>query len=325
MKRRTILATGAAIAAVVAAALISPALAQIVEHPIKIIFPFTPGASGDTLCRLIAEKMRVALNRPVIVENRTGAGGRIGTETVATAAPDGDTLLITPIAPISIFPLVYKNLKYDPLTQLTPISQLATFEFGVAVAEKLPAKTLKELVAWAKANPKEANYGIPAAGSLPHFLGVMFGQATGADLQAVAYRGSAAARADVVAGHLPMTFTTISDLVPMHNAGKLRMLATSGKERSEYLPDVPTFTEAGYKLVASGWYGMFAPAKTPPEIIARYNKIVVDAIHSPEIKSRLNAIGLHPTGTTAAELGAIVKEDMTAWAPAVKASGFTPQ
>ncbi len=325
MKRRAILAAGAAMVAVAAAALISPAQAQIGEQPIKIVFPFSAGASGDLLSRLIAEKMRIALKRPVIVEDRTGAAGRIGTELVATAAPDGNTLLIVPIAPISIYPLVYKNLKYNPLTELTPVAQLGTFEFGLAVTEKLPAKTVKELVAWAKANPNKANYGIPAAGSLPHFLGARFGQATGTDLRPVSYRGSAAALADVVAGHLPMIFTTVSDIVPMAKAGKIRVLATSGKQRSEYLPDVPTFTEAGYNLVASGWYGMLAPAKTPPEIIARYNSIVVDAIHSPEIKTKLNAFGLHPTGTTAAELGAIIKEDMAAWAPAVKASGFTPQ
>jgi tripartite-type tricarboxylate transporter receptor subunit TctC len=325
MKRRTILAAAGMTAVLVAAAMIAPAQAQIGEQPIRVIFPFSAGASGDALSRLIAEKMRIALKRPVIVEDRTGAAGRIGTELVATAAPDGNTLLIVPIAPISIYPLVYKNLKYNPLTQLTPVAQLGTFEFGLAVAENLPVKTVKELVAWAKANPTKANYGIPAAGSLPHFLGAMFGQATGTDLRAVSYRGSAAALADVVAGHLPMIFTTISDIVPMAKAGRVRVLATSGKERSEYLPDVPTFTQAGYKLVASGWYGMFAPAKTPPEIIARYNKIVVDAIHSPEIKAKLNSFGLHPTGTSAAELGAIVKDDMAAWAPAVKASGFTPQ
>lgn len=322
MRRRSIVAAASALAV---AALVAPAQAQLVEQPIKIVFPFSAGASGDTLSRLIAEKMRVALKRPVIVEDRTGAAGRIGTELVAKAAPDGNTLLITPIAPISIYPLVYKNLKYDPLTELTPVSQLGTFEFGLAVADNLPVKSVKDLVAWAKANPTKANYGIPAAGSLPHFLGAMFGQATGTDLRPVSYRGSAAALADVVAGHLPMIFTTVSDLVPMAKAGKIRMLATSGKERSQYLPNVPTFTEAGYKLVASGWYGMLAPAKTPPETIAKYSKIVADAVRSPEIKAKLNAFGLHPTGTTAAELGNIIKDDMAAWAPAVKASGFTPQ
>lgn len=299
--------------------------AQLLEQPIRIIFPFAAGGSGDALARLIGDKMRAGLNHPVIVEDRTGAAGRLGIDAVKAAAPDGNTLLLTPIAPMSVYPHVYKKLEYNPFTDFAAVTQLGTFDFGVAVGPQLKVNTLKELVAWAKANPTDANYATPAAGTLPHFLGVMFGREAKLDLNMVPYRGSAAALADVIAGHIPMIFTTTADLVQMAKAGRLRVLATSDKQRSPFLPEVPTFREAGFDLVATGWYGMFAPAKTPPDIIGRYNAVIVDAVRSPDVRDRLLAFGLQPTGTSAAEFTQIVKEGSETWGPAVKASGFTPE
>ena len=185
---------------------------------------------------------------------------------------------------------------------MPPLSELGTFDFGIAVGPAVDAKSLKDLVDWIKAHPTEANYAIPAAGSLPHFLGAMFGRAIKLDLRHVPYRGSAAGLTDVVAGHVPMIVTTTADLVPMAKAGRIRVLATSGKARSPFLPDVPTFREAGYDLVATGWYGMFAPAKTPPETIARLNKIIVDAVQSPDVRDRMLSFGLQPTGTSAGRI-----------------------
>jgi tripartite-type tricarboxylate transporter receptor subunit TctC len=299
--------------------------AQLLEQPIRIIFPFAAGGSGDALSRLIADKMQAGLNRPVIVESRTGAAGRLGTAAVKAAAPDGNTLLITPIAPISIYPHVYPKLDYDPFNDFAPISQLGIFDFGIAVGAQVEAKTLRDLVEWFKANPGKGSYAIPAAGSLPHFLGVMFGRAAALDLRHVPYRGSAAGLADVVAGHVPMIVTTTADLVQMAKAGRIRVLATSDKERSAFLPEVPTLREAGYDLVATGWYGVFAPAKTPAEIVESYNKVIVEAVKSPDVQERLRAFGLQPTGTSAAEFVAIVRADSDRWAPAVKASGFSPE
>ncbi len=216
--------------AVCTIAMLAVAQAQVGGEPIRIIFPFAAGGSGDALARLIADKMRASLNRPVIVENRTGAAGRIAVNAVKNAAPDGNTLLLTPIAPLAIYQHVYKSLDYDPIHDFEPLSQLATFDFGVAVGQQVPAKSLKELVAWAKGDPARTNFGMPAAGSLPHFLGIMFGRDTGMDLRAIIYRGSAAALADVVAGHVPMLFTTTSDMVEMHRAGRVRVLATSDQQ-----------------------------------------------------------------------------------------------
>lgn len=303
---------------------LSPAQAETpVPNVIRIVFPFAAGGSGDALSRIIAAKMAATLHCNVIVEDRTGAAGRIGVRDVATAAPDGATLLLTPIAPMSIYQLVYKTLTYDPIKDFAPVSQVGTFDFGIAVGPMANVKTLKDLVAWAKANPDKTNYGIPAAGSLPHFLGVMFGRAAGIKMVTVAYRGSAAAVADVIAGHIPMIVSTTSDLVQMHKAGRMRILATSGKERSTFVPEVPTFREAGYDLVASGWYAVFAPAKTPADLIDRYSKAIAEAVKDPDVKKKMEAFGLNPTGTTAAELGKIQKDDSATWAPAVKASGFT--
>src|SRR5262245_32502862 len=240
-----------------------PASAQIGEQPVRIVFPFAAGGSGDALARLLAEHLRAALNQPVIVENRTGAQGRIGVQAVKAAAADGKTLLLTPVAPMSIYQHVYKSLAYDPVADFEPLSQVATFDFAIAVGPQVPARSLKELADWLKANPAQGSYGIPAAGSLPHFFGVLFGKAAGLDLRHVGYRGSAAALIDLIAGQLPIVVTTTADLLEQHKAERIRVLATSDQQRSPFLVNIPTFKEAGYDIAGTGWYGVFAPAKTP--------------------------------------------------------------
>ncbi|MGH6727156.1 MAG: Bug family tripartite tricarboxylate transporter substrate binding protein [Pseudolabrys sp.] len=322
MSRRRLFALAATLCALVALSA-APLRAQSVPPTIRIIFPFAPGGSGDALARLVADKMSKALGNTVIVENRSGGAGRIGVRDVARAAPDGATLLLTPIAPMSVYQHVYKTLEYDPIKDFAPVSQLGVFDFGIAVGPQLEVKTLKELVAWAKAHPDKGSFGMPAAGTLPHFLGVMFSRAAGVNFVPIAYRGSAAALADVIAGHIPMIVTTTADLVQMDKAGRVRILATSDKARSPFLPDVPTFRESGYDLVANGWYAVFAPAKTPFALIERYSKVMAAAVHAPDVSAKLKAFGLTPTGTSAAELGRIQKDDSAIWAPAVQASGFT--
>jgi tripartite-type tricarboxylate transporter receptor subunit TctC len=189
----------------------------------------------------------------------------------------------------------------------------------------VPAKSLEELVAWVKANPTQGTYGTPAAGTLPHFFAVSFGKAAGLDLRHVGYRGSAAALTDLVAGQIPIVVTTTSDVIEQHKAGRIRVLATSDKQRSPFLPDIPTFKAAGYGIEGTGWYGLYAPARTPPEMVARLGKAIVAAVQVPHVKDRLLAFALVPTGTSAAELARIQKADSELWAPAVKASGFTPE
>jgi tripartite-type tricarboxylate transporter receptor subunit TctC len=323
MKLGRIAILAAAIAALGSLAL--PARAQLGGDPIRIIFPFAAGGSGDALARLLAEHMRTSLDQPVIVESRTGAQGRLGVQAVKNAEPDGKTILITPVAPMSVYQHVYKALLYDPIADFVPLSQVATFDFAIAVGPQVPAKSLKELVDWVKANPSQGAYGTPAAGTLPHFFAVSFGKAAGLDLRHVGYRGSAMALTDLVGGQIPIVVTTTSDVLEHHKAGRIRVLATSDKLRSPFLPDIPTFKEAGYDIEGSGWYGLFAPANTPPETVERLNKAIVAAVNVEQVKERLLAFGLVPTGTSAAELAKIQKADSQLWAPAVRASGFTPE
>jgi tripartite-type tricarboxylate transporter receptor subunit TctC len=325
MPHRRLLRFAVALVLVAAGLASAPASAQIGGEPARIIFPFAPGGSGDALARLIAEHLRVALDRPVIVENRPGAQGRIGVQAVKAAAPDGKTLLLTPVAPMSVYQHVYKALAYDPISDFEPVSQIATFDFAIAVGPQVPAKSLQELVDWVKANPTQGSYGTPAAGTLPHFFAVKFARTAGLDLRHVGYRGSAAALTDLVGGQIPIVVTTTSDLLEQHKAGRIRVLATSDKQRSPFLPDLPTFKESGYDIEGTGWYGVFLPAKTPPDMVALLNKAIVAAVQTPVVKERLLAFGLYPTGTSAAELARIQKADSALWAPAVKASGFTPE
>jgi tripartite-type tricarboxylate transporter receptor subunit TctC len=304
---------------------IAPARAQISDQAVRIIFPFAVGGSGDALARLLAEQLRAGLNRSVIVQNVTGGAGRIGTRQVATAAPDGNTILITPIAPVVLYQHLYKDLGYDPIKDLVPITQATTFEFGLAVGNNVPAKNLKEVVDLVKANPKLATYGSPGNGTLPHFFAVLFGRAAGIELVHVAYRGSAPALTDLVGGQIPILMTTTSDMIAMHNDKKIRILATSDSQRSPLAPDVPTFREAGFEIQGTAWYGMFAPAGTPADIVNRYSTILSDALKKPELKDRLLNMGLYATGTTSEELGRIQKADSDHWAPVIRASGFTPE
>ena len=298
------------------------ARAQLVDQPVRIIYPFAAGGGGDAIARLVAEKLSAGLGRPVVVESRTGAGGRIGVMAVKSAPPDGSTLLFTPIAPISIYPLVFAQLSYDPFADFEPVSQIGTNEFCIAINPSVPAKTLAELVDWLKANPAQANFGIPAMGTLPHFLGVMFGRAAQLDMRPIAFRGAAASIADAVAGHVPMVVSGTNDLSALHADGRLRVLVTSNAQRSRFIPDVPTFRELGYDLLATGWYSLYAPAKTPPDVIARLSRIIMDAVQTPEVRGKLESYGQNPTGTSPQQLAAIQKADMERWAPIIKATGF---
>lgn len=323
ISRRSMMAYTAAAAA--ATSVSGRAIAQIGAQPTRIIFPFTAGGSGDALARLLAERLHAGTDQPVIVENRAGAAGRIGVQAAKSATPDGKTLLLTPIAPVVVYQNVYSNLGYDPVTDLMPVSQVATMEFALAVANNINVTSMKELMTWIKANPSQANYGTPGAGTLPHFFMVLFGKAAGLDLQHVSYKGSAGAVADLAGGQVPMVLTTVPDVLSLHKAGKIRVIAVSGGKRSTFMPEVPTFVESGYQIKGDSWYAVYAPAGTPADMVERYSKIMADGLKSPEMMQAVNAIGLVPTGTTPAALRDIQKRDTAFWAPAVAASGFKPE
>jgi tripartite-type tricarboxylate transporter receptor subunit TctC len=325
MDRRSLVAAAGAVAGfawLIAGGL--PAAAQTADT-IRLIYPFAAGGSGDGMARLIADRISGGLSKAAIVENRTGAAGRIGVKAVTSAEPDGTTLLFAPMPVVSIYPHSYARLDYDPVRDLEPIALAATFEVALAVGPQMPAKSLAELVAWAKADPSKASYGSPGAGGLGHFFAVMFSASAGIEPRHVSYRGSAATLNDLVADQIPFVVVPLSDCAELHRAGRIRVLATSGAERSPLLGDVPTFREAGVPVQGIGWYGLYAPAKTPMSIIGNLNKVVTDALAEPAFKERVLKLGLVPRSSTPAELAAIQREDAERWAPAVKASGFTPQ
>jgi len=310
--------------AAIAAMTSAPAAAEN-RGPIRIIYPFPGGGSGDALTRLIADQLASKLNRPVIVEPRAGAGGRLGVQAAKAAEADGNTLLVSPIAPMAVYPSMYPALEYDPVKDFTPVSQLASFDLAISIGPHVPARNLAELVDWLKANPKQANFGTPGAGTLPHFFGIMFAKATGITLQHVAYKGGTLALTDMMGGQIPIVFLSTNELTELHKADKLRVLATSDIRRSPFLPDVPTFKESGYEIVGTGWWAMFVPSRTPAGTITALNAAVVEALGRHDIREKVLRLGLQPVGGTPDEFARVQKDDIARWALAVKASGFTPE
>lgn len=296
------------------------------KQAVRLIVPIPTGGQTDVVARLLADALRNGSGQPFIVDNRVGGSGRIAVDALKTAAPDGMTLLFAPVAVPVIIPLVLKQPSYDSVRDLAPVAQVAKYEFALAVAAAHPARTLPELVSWAKGNAARGTFGTPGAGSLPHFLGVMLGQAAGIELMHVPYRGAAPAEADLMNGQITVAVSAVWDLVPLHRAGKLRILATSGTERSPLLPAVATFRQQGYPTVdASGWHGVYAPAGTPKRVIDHLSATIVAVLQTPELREKLAAIGLEPTGTTPEALAAIMAADTARWRPIIKASGFTAE
>ena len=298
-------------------------IANAQSGPIRFIYPYAPGSGGDSIMRFLANRIGLALNENVIAENHTGADGRIGVRDVKAAAPNGRTLLFTPFGTMVLFPSVYADLPYDPFKDFTPVSQVVTYDFGLAAGPAFPGKSLADLEKWLKANPKLANFGMPGSGALPHLLPLKFAALIGVEIKAIAYKGAVPAVTEAIAGQIPLVCAPLSDLAAQHQAGRVRLLATSGAQRSPFTPDVPTFREQGYDVVGAGWYGIFAPSGSPPEMLAKITPVIRAAMLSAEGKSLSANLGLTPTATSPEELGAIQRADFERWAPVVKASGFT--
>jgi tripartite-type tricarboxylate transporter receptor subunit TctC len=310
--------------AVTAAVLPLTVLAQ--TGPIRIIVGYPPGATSDTLARIVAEHMSGTLKQTVLVENKAGAGGRIANEQVKAATADGTTLVMTPVATMPIFAHSFAGqLRYDPFKDFAPVAHLSNFQIGLGVATKVPAKTVQDYVAWVKADPQTHGfYASAAQGSLPHFFGVMFARSAGITLTHVPYKGTAAAMQALTAGEVTALSTVVADIRSLAQAGKARLLAVAGDQRDPSFPEVPTFRELGYDLVAKPWYALFAPAGTPKATIDRLSQAAMAAVNDPAVHQRLLAIGLEPTGLGPDELAKIMKDDYDRWGPIIRASGFKP-
>jgi tripartite-type tricarboxylate transporter receptor subunit TctC len=307
------------------AALSSP-WARAQAGTVKIVVGYPAGATSDALARVLGEAMARSLGQTVIVENKPGAAGRIGNEVVKAAAPDGLTLLMTPVATMSIFPHSYAGeLRYDPFKDFAPVTHLSNFQVGLGVAAGAPAKNLAEYVRWVKADPaKNSFYGSAAAGSIPHFFGVMFARAAGIELTHVPFKGTADAMNALAGGQISALSTVAADVRALVQGGKARLLAVAGEQRSGTFADVPTFREQGFDLVALPWYGLFAPAGTPAAAIQRLNAAAVAALGDAGLRQRLVDMGLEPTGYGPERLAAVMKADYDRWGPPIRASGFKP-
>ena len=308
-------------------ALMATGFATAQSQTVKIIVGYPPGATSDLLTRVVAEAMAKRLGQPVIVENRAGAGGQLGNLAVKGAPADGTTLLMTPVATMSIFPHSYAGqLKYDPFKDFAPVAHLSNFQIGFGVANRVPANNLREYIDWVKSAPgQNAFFGSAAPGSLPHFLGVLFAQSAGFKLEHVSYRGTAPAMQALAAGEIPALSTVAADIQSLVDAKKARLIAVAGEKRSPTFPDVPTFREQGVDLVASPWYALFAPAGTPADVIQRLAKAAIESVQDPVVNKKLLDMELEPTGYGPDRLGQIMKADHEKWAAPIRGSGFKPQ
>ena len=303
--------------------LASPAAAQ--DRTVKILVGFPAGAGLDTMTRLVADRMRASLGQPVVVENRPGAAGQIAMSALKAAAPDGLTLVMTPLVTVVTAPHVFAKLPYDAFADFAPVAHTADFLFAFAVGPATPAASLSDYVSLVKKDRRHGNYASAGTGSLPHFFSLLFARTAGIEMHHIGYKGTAPALIDLLGGQLGAFMGTVSDVAAQHKAGKLRVLATSGARRARELLEVPTFRELGYAIEGAGWYAAYAPAKTPKAAVDRLANAIIEALRVPEVREKLEALGMEPTGFGPEELARIHKADYDKWGPVIKASGFKPE
>ena len=297
---------------------------------IKFLYGFPAGSSGDIVARRVAERISGSAyaKNAAVVENKPGAGGRIALDALKQSAADGATLCLSPFSCTAIYPHVYAKLSYDAAADFVPVSIAALMFHGLAIGPLVPApvKTVKDYLAWAKANPKDANYGSPAAGSTPHFIGALLGLNNDVELRHVPYRGSVPGVTDLVGGQIGAMVTPSGDFIQNHKAGKLRVIATSGSKRSPFLPDVATFAEQGFPdLVVEEWFGFYAPARTPVTVVTAANAAINQALKDKAVIDGLSTVGLVAHGSTAQEMGQSQRRELDRWRPLVKKIGFTAE
>lgn len=300
----------------------APSWVNAQAKPLKIWVGYPAGGAVDVVARQMAEELRL-LGYSTIVENKTGAAGQLATEAMLAAPADGSTVVLMPGGNATIFPHVYPNLRYS-MADLKPLASVCSFTFALGVGPGTPAKTLKEFVDWAKANPGKASYGTPGAGTAMHFMGVMFGRLAGIDFQHVPYRGGAAAMTDILGGNIPALATTLPNLVTHHKSGKLRILAFSGDQPLPSLPGVSTFKQLGYPdLQISEVFGLFASSKTPAPVVAELEKAMVTAAKSPRLVAAIEKLEFDSAVLNSVDLSRQLKADFERWGPVIKATGYT--
>jgi len=293
----------------------------------RVLCGFPPGGTTDAVSRRVADKLRGVLAATVLVENKPGAAGRLAVEELKRSAPDGSSLLLTPASMITLYPHIYTKLAYG-MDDVTPVCTAGVIEFGFGVGPMVPetVRNLKDFLAWAKANPAQASFASPGAGSPPHFLGALLSKESGVDLRHIPYRGSAPGLQDLLGGQVAAMSSPVGDYLQYIKAGKLRLLATSGAKRSRFAPEVATYVEQGFKpLEMHEWYGFFLPAKASADLVQRAATAIRAAVAMPDVIEGFAALGVEASANTPAELAGAIKAENAAWGPIVKRVGFTPE
>ncbi|MDM0079833.1 Bug family tripartite tricarboxylate transporter substrate binding protein [Variovorax sp. J31P179] len=299
------------------------AQAQALEGgPLHIVVGYAAGGATDRVARIVGDKLQARLGVPVIVDNKPGAGGRLAAQQ-AKATPAGqNVLMLANPAVMVVAPLVFKDNGYDAERDFVPVSHVNDYEFALAVSTAVPVRELSHLLAWMRANPEKANFGVPATGSLPHFF--MMGEKAKVRAEVVGYRGSGPLLTDLIGGQVPIAFDTFDVDLPQHQAGKIRILAVSGAKRSPFAPEIPTFKEAGLDLVATGWNTFFASATMPKDKVARLSQEIREVMQDPDTQRRFKDTLMTPVVSTQAQTEAMLKAYRAQWAPVVQKSGYQP-
>ncbi|PIT83006.1 tripartite tricarboxylate transporter substrate binding protein [Limnohabitans sp. 15K] len=291
------------------------------QKPVKVVVAFTAGGTTDILARTVTQQLSEKLKQPFVIDNKPGAGGNLGTELVVRSAPDGYTLIVNSVGPIAVNPTLYGKLPYNPLTDLVPIVQIADVPNVLVIHPSVPANTMEELIAYAKANPGKLNYGSTGIGTSSHLSSFMLSKRVGFEATHIPYKGADALK-DLLAGRIQFMFATIPSVMPHIAAGKLKPMAVSSLKRSRSMPDVPTVVEKGFpQFEAGSWFGFFAPKGTPEVVISMVNKAVNDILQVPAIEQQMIAQGADPAGGTPAQFGQFVQREHDKWRLIVRESG----
>ena len=305
-----------------------PSTAHAQTYPnkaVRIIGPSSPGGGIDATGRVLAAALTQSLGQQFVLENRPGAGGMVGTEVAARAAPDGYTLMQTAAAAMVVFPHTFKKLPYDPVRDFAPISLVAHSEYILAVHPSLPVKTVKDLIGLARARPGQIAFSSSGNFGFPHLAGELLKQQAKIDMLHVAYKGGGPAATAILGGEVSLMFGTGPTVVPHAKAGRLRLIATAGNKRSKSLPELPTVAETLPGVEVSAWYGLLAPAGTPRDIIAKLNAETVKALATPKAAQQIANTGADAASSSPEEFAALIKTDLARWAKAVKATGLPPE
>src|SRR4051794_2798496 len=314
--RRSIFAAACAL-------LVAPTSAAYPDKPVRLIMPYPAGGSIDTAGRAVAQKLADTFSQQIVIDNRTGAGGVIGTETAARAVPDGYTLVIGGTGTLALSPHLHRKLPYDPVRDFAPVTMLIASPYVIVVHPSVAANNVKELIALAKAKPGQINYASGGAGSAPHFASEMFNTAAGVKLTHVPYKGSTPGVIDLIGGQVQVMFTGIPSVIAYIKSNRLRALAVTGKTRTAALPDVPTVIESGVPgYVVSPWVGLLVPARTPAPIVAMLHRETVKALRSPALTERFAVEGVDPVGDTPEHFAAYIKDEIVKWGKVVKDTGM---